>query len=98
DLTFRIFQEVLEESEFGDWADVGIAVQAYLRSCDDDLTKLATWAKRRGTPVWVRLVKGACWDYETVVAAQQNWPIPVWEHKDETDASFERQTQLLVEN
>src|SRR5262249_12235725 len=30
DLTLRIFQEVLEEDEFRDWPDVGIAVQAYL--------------------------------------------------------------------
>ena len=46
------------------------------------------WAERRGTPVWVRLVKGAYWDYETVMAAQQGWPMPVFTHKWETDASL----------
>src|SRR5262249_16782341 len=30
DLTLLIFREVLEEDEFRDWPDVGIAVQAYL--------------------------------------------------------------------
>jgi RHH-type transcriptional regulator, proline utilization regulon repressor / proline dehydrogenase / delta 1-pyrroline-5-carboxylate dehydrogenase len=98
DLTIRIFQEVLEEPEFRDWPDVGIAIQAYTKSCGEDLKGLADWAKRRGTPVWVRLVKGAYWDFETVVAAQQNWPSPVWEQKPETDANFERQTEFLVEH
>src|SRR5437773_8775088 len=31
DLTLRIFREVLDEDEFRDWSDVGIAIQAYLR-------------------------------------------------------------------
>ena len=35
DLTIRIFQEVLEEEEFRGWGDVGIAMQAYLRSCGE---------------------------------------------------------------
>ena len=98
DLTIRIFREVLEEEDFRTWPDVGIAIQAYLRSCGDDLRALAEWAKHRGTPVWVRLVKGAYWDYEMVVAAQQNWPLPVWDRKFETDANFERQTRFLIEH
>src|SRR5207248_10973903 len=52
--------------------------------------------EQRGTPVWVRLVKGAYWDFETVVAAQQNWPTPVFEQKAETDANFEKQTEFLI--
>jgi RHH-type proline utilization regulon transcriptional repressor/proline dehydrogenase/delta 1-pyrroline-5-carboxylate dehydrogenase len=97
DLTIRIFQEIMEESDFRDWPDVGIAIQAYTKSGGEDLKQLCNWVQRRGTPVWVRLVKGAYWDYETVVAAQQNWPSPVWEQKPETDANFERQTDFLVE-
>src|SRR5207253_1574533 len=84
DLTLRIFREVLDEDEFRAWPDVGLAVQAYLRDCETDLQELARWAQRRGTPVWVRLVKGAYWDYETIVAAQQAWPVPVFTHKWET--------------
>ena len=96
DLTLRIFQQIMGESEFRDWPDAGIAIQAYTKSCGEDLQSLADWAKRRGTPVWVRLVKGAYWDYETVIAAQQNWPSPVWEEKPQTDANFERQTDFLI--
>ena len=98
DVTLRIFKEVFEEEEFRGWADVGIAIQAYLRDCRADLEGLAEWARRRGTPVWVRLVKGAYWDFESVVAAQNDWPLPVWAEKPESDANFEAQTQFLVDH
>jgi RHH-type proline utilization regulon transcriptional repressor/proline dehydrogenase/delta 1-pyrroline-5-carboxylate dehydrogenase len=98
DLTLRIFREVLDEDEFHDWPDVGIAIQAYLRSCAQDLEDLARWAEKRGTPVWVRLIKGAYWDYETVVAAQEGWPVPVFTDKWATDANYERLTRFLLEH
>jgi RHH-type transcriptional regulator, proline utilization regulon repressor / proline dehydrogenase / delta 1-pyrroline-5-carboxylate dehydrogenase len=98
DLTLQIFREVLEEPEFRDWGDVGIAIQAYLHDTERDLAQLADWAARRGTPVWVRLVKGAYWDYETIISRQFGWPSPVWAHKWETDANYERLTQFLMEN
>ncbi|HEX4128873.1 MAG TPA: L-glutamate gamma-semialdehyde dehydrogenase [Pirellulales bacterium] len=95
-LTLEIFQRILLEDEFRDWPDVGIVIQTYLRDAADDLAALADWAERRGTPVWVRLVKGAYWDYETVNARSLGWPVPVFEHKHETDANFERQTRFLL--
>ncbi|HZY90165.1 MAG TPA: proline dehydrogenase family protein [Gemmataceae bacterium] len=98
DTTLLIFREVLDEPEFRDWPDAGLAVQAYLRDTDSDLRGLAEWAQRRGTPVTVRLVKGAYWDYETIIARQQGWTCPVWSHKWETDAAYERGTRFLLEN
>ncbi|HWY88069.1 MAG TPA: proline dehydrogenase family protein, partial [Gemmataceae bacterium] len=98
DLTLRIFKEILEEPEFRDWPDAGIALQAYLRCCEEDVRELAEWARRRGAPVWVRLIKGAYWDYETVIAAQEGWPSPVFEKKWQTDAAYERLTLFLLEN
>src|SRR5579871_806853 len=98
DVTLRIFREILEEEEFRDWADVGIALQAYLKECLTDLEELARWAQDRGTAVWVRLVKGAYWDYETVMAGQQGWPVPVFTQKWESDASFEQLTRFLLEH
>jgi RHH-type proline utilization regulon transcriptional repressor/proline dehydrogenase/delta 1-pyrroline-5-carboxylate dehydrogenase len=95
DVTLRIFREVFDEREFRDWPDVGIAIQAYLKSVGDDLRELQIWAKARATPVWVRLVKGAYWDYETIIAAQNGWPTPVFERKAETDASYEAQSEFL---
>lgn len=98
DLTLRIFRAVLGENEFRDWRDVGIAIQAYHRQSDEDLMELADWVEKRGAPVWVRLVKGAYWDYETVIAAQNGWPIPVFTRKWETDANFEKLTDFLLHN
>jgi RHH-type proline utilization regulon transcriptional repressor/proline dehydrogenase/delta 1-pyrroline-5-carboxylate dehydrogenase len=98
DTTLRIFEDVLTEPEFRDWPDVGIAMQAYLRDTEADLERLRTWTEIRGVPVWVRLVKGAYWDYETILAAQMSWPVPVWEQKWETDAAYERLTDFLLEN
>jgi RHH-type proline utilization regulon transcriptional repressor/proline dehydrogenase/delta 1-pyrroline-5-carboxylate dehydrogenase len=64
DLTFAIFKSVLCEREFRQWPDVGIVAQAYLPETESDLAALADWARDRGTPITVRLVKGAYWDFE----------------------------------
>ena len=97
-ITQRIFQEVLCEEEYRDWADVGIVIQAYLVRSSEDLVALRDWAVKRGTPVWVRLVKGAYWDYETIVAAQRGHIAPVYTNKPETDANYERCAAFLIKN
>ncbi len=89
DLTLRTFQELLLEEEFRDYPEYGIAIQAYLRETEQDLAVLADWARSRGTPVGVRLVKGAYWDFEVAGAQQRGWPVPVFTEKWQTDASFE---------
>jgi RHH-type proline utilization regulon transcriptional repressor/proline dehydrogenase/delta 1-pyrroline-5-carboxylate dehydrogenase len=98
DLTLQIFRDILEEDDFRDWADVGIAIQAYLRDTALDLEELVVWAERRGTPVTVRLVKGAYWDYETIMSEQMGWVNPVWSHKWETDANYEKLTEYLIDH
>jgi RHH-type proline utilization regulon transcriptional repressor/proline dehydrogenase/delta 1-pyrroline-5-carboxylate dehydrogenase len=98
DITLRIFREILLEPDFRDWKDVGIALQAYLQSSGADLRLLRKWVDDRGTPVWVRLVKGAYWDYEITHAAQNNWSSPVYLQKHATDANYEEQTRFLLEN
>jgi RHH-type proline utilization regulon transcriptional repressor/proline dehydrogenase/delta 1-pyrroline-5-carboxylate dehydrogenase len=98
DLTLEIFKDVLVEKEFRDFADVGIVIQAYLPEAGRDLAGLLEWVKKRGTSVWVRLVKGAYWDFETVVARARNWPIPVFQRKWQSDDNYEQQTRFLMEN
>ena len=98
DITQRIFQEILFESDFRDWSDVGIVLQAYLKDSQEQLDGLLSWAGRRGTPVWVRLVKGAYWDYETIIAAQRGHESPVFSCKSETDANYERLAEVLIAN
>ncbi len=99
DVTLRIFRDILTEPEFRDWPHVGIAIQAYLKDTEADLHQLLEWAKNvRRTPVWVRLVKGAYWDYETVIAAQNHWPVPVFTQKWQSDANYEHLTEFLLAN
>jgi RHH-type transcriptional regulator, proline utilization regulon repressor / proline dehydrogenase / delta 1-pyrroline-5-carboxylate dehydrogenase len=97
-LTLHIFRTILNEPEFRDWPHVGIVIQCYLRDAEGDLVTLCDWAEQRGTPVWVRLVKGAYWDYETIKAKVNGWPIPVYQQKWESDANFERCTRYVLRN
>jgi RHH-type transcriptional regulator, proline utilization regulon repressor / proline dehydrogenase / delta 1-pyrroline-5-carboxylate dehydrogenase len=98
DLALAIFKSIAMEDEFRDWLDCGVVVQCYLREAPHDLVHLAEWAKRRGTPVWVRLVKGAYWDYETIHARAAGWPVPVWQEKWQTDACYEAATTFVMEH
>ena len=95
DLALAIFKRIAMEDEFRDWPHCGIVIQCYLREAARDLEDLAAWARHRGTPVWIRLVKGAYWDYETIHARAAGWPVPVWRRKWETDLCFERCTTFV---
>ncbi|MEN8207492.1 MAG: proline dehydrogenase family protein, partial [Pseudomonadota bacterium] len=88
-IVLQCFMELLMEPEFRDWPFAGIALQAYLRDAPDSLQMLLDWVEARGSPVKVRLVRGAYWDTETVIAHQHGWALPVWAHKGQTDACYE---------
>ena len=98
DLTLEILKELLTEEEFRSRTDLGITLQAYLRDSYEDLKDLIEWAKERGNPLTVRLVKGAYWDRETIKSEQNHWSQPVYSDKAATDINFEKMTQLLLEN
>ncbi len=94
DLTLQLFRELLDEPEFSE-VEAGAVVQAYLKDSRDDLADLVAFSSSRARPITVRLVKGAYWDTETVVARAERWPVPVFERKEETDANYERCARLL---
>jgi RHH-type proline utilization regulon transcriptional repressor/proline dehydrogenase/delta 1-pyrroline-5-carboxylate dehydrogenase len=98
DLTLELCEELFSEDEFRDYPHLGIVLQAYLKDGENDAARTVAYAKRRGTPLWVRLVKGAYWDSETVWATQRHWPVPVWEQKWQSDVCFERMTRTLLSN
>lgn len=98
DLTIAILKELLMEEEFRNRTNIGVTMQAYLRDSEKDLQGIIEWAKFRGHPVTVRLVKGAYWDQESIIALQKDWPQPVFNDKSETDANFEKLTQMMLEN
>ncbi len=92
------FKTLVMEDEFRQWPHIGIAMQAYLKDTYSDLEDLLELARKRNTPFTIRLVRGAYWDYETVIARQNNWPCPVWENKSDTDLNYEKCLQLLLTN
>lgn len=98
DITLAILKQLLLEEEFRSRTDIGVTLQAYLRDSLHDLKDLIEWAKERGNPLTVRLVKGAYWDQETIKAVQKDWAQPVFNDKESTDANYEAMTRLLLEN
>lgn len=97
EMTNELFRRILGRDEFKDLRHIGIVVQAYLKCAEGDVRSWIEFAKNRATPFTIRLVKGAYWDYETVIAAQNSWPSPVFEEKWQSDACYERCAKLLLE-
>src|SRR5581483_811043 len=97
DLTFELVRALGEEFPGG--PALGCVVQAYRKDSFADLRDLVAWSKGAlRIPLQIRLVKGAYWDYETVVAKAEGWPVPVFEEKAQTDANYERCIRHLVDN
>ena len=97
-LTLQLFKNIFSEPEFAGGPHCGVVIQAYLKDSERDLRDLVAWSRAKNRRVAIRLVKGAYWDYETVAARQRGWPVPVFETKPETDASFEKLSLYLIEN
>ncbi len=98
DLTLELYRR-LRSSEAGrDYPYLGIVIQAYLYETDHDLEQLISWARTEELPIAIRLVKGAYWEYETIIAKQKGLTIPVYQNKAESDAAFERGTKKILEN
>ena len=97
-VTLSLFKKLFTEPEFATAPEAGLAVQAYLKDSERDLRDLLNWGQTHQRRFTVRLVKGAYWDYETVISHQRHWPTPVFALKPETDANFEKLAALLLEN
>lgn len=94
-ITLDVFTELLDEEEFRGWQGAGIALQAYLKETAADLDRLIDWGRVNGQRITVRLVKGAYWEYENVLARLNGWPVPVFPDKSGTDGQFERCVERL---
>lgn len=98
DLTLDLFKRVLMEPEFREWPDCGIVIQCYMPEGDRDMADLVRWARHRGTPITVRLVKGAYWDSETATAVRNGWQSPLYKEKWQSDDAYERVGRVMLEN
>ena len=95
-ITLELFRRL--RAAYPDYPHLEIVLQAYLHDSEEDLQNLITFGRERRLPFSIRLVKGAYWDYETVLAKQNGWPVPVYTFKAETDANFERMSRTILEN
>jgi len=96
DMTLEVYHRLRKANP--DYQQFGVVLQSYLVDAEQDLKDLLVWARKEGLPISIRLVKGAYWDYETVMAQQNGWRVPVHTNKGETDAAFERMARVILEN
>jgi len=97
-LLMKIFKQLFSEPAYRAYPFAGLALQAYHRETERDVHDVIQWARARGTPITIRLVKGAYWDSDSVRYRQAGWPVPLFEHKVETDANYERLIRVLCDH
>lgn len=98
DLILHIFKRLFIEPAYRSYPHAGLALQAYHRETERDVHDLVAWVRTRDAPITIRLVKGAYWDSDTVRYRQAGWPLPLFEHKAETDMQYERLIPVLFEH
>lgn len=98
DLILHIFTRLFSEPAYRFYPYAGLALQAYHRHTEQDIQDLVGWARHRGVPITIRLVKGAYWDSDTVRYRQAGWPSPLFERKAETDGNYERLISVLFKH
>ena len=98
EITIELFKRLRSCEEFRHYSHLAIVMQAYLVDCEKDVDGLIKWGRETKLPFGIRLVKGAYWDAETVMAKQNGWPIPVWTHKPESDTNYEVVAKKIMEN
>ena len=88
-LSLKLLARLAAEPELGDWAGLGLAVQAYQKRAPQVIERVADLARASGRRLMVRLVKGAYWDTEikrAQVAGMEDYP--VFTTKAATDVSY----------
>ena len=97
DITTTAFKKTLDQEILKDYS-AGIVLQAYLPDSYYIQKELTEWAKNRvqngGSPIRVRIVKGANMEMEQVESAIFNWPLAPYNNKLEVDANFKRMVEF----
>ena len=101
EVTLEAFMRTLERPGLED-VDAGVALQAYIPDSYLAQKRLNAWAKERvaagGSPVTVRLVKGANMEAERVEASLAGWPQAPFTEKLDTDANYKRMLHEALDN
>jgi RHH-type proline utilization regulon transcriptional repressor/proline dehydrogenase/delta 1-pyrroline-5-carboxylate dehydrogenase len=98
-LTAEAFMRTLDRPGL-EKVSAGIALQAYVPDSARVLRELTAWAHRRiasgGSPITVRIVKGANMEMERVEASLRGWPQAPFKTKAETDANYKRMLTAAI--
>src|SRR5699024_10408003 len=93
EMTIEVFTAMLSEPRFHD-LEAGIVLQAYLPDALPALERLIAFATERraagGSPIKVRLVKGASLAMEQVEAVMHGWEQAPYPTKGDVDANYLR--------
>ncbi len=98
-LTAAAFMRTLDRPEFRHLF-AGMALQAYLPDSFEMLQAITTWARARvaagGSPIKIRIVKGANLEMEQLEAALQGWPQAPFDTKLDVDANWKRMAAFVL--
>jgi RHH-type transcriptional regulator, proline utilization regulon repressor / proline dehydrogenase / delta 1-pyrroline-5-carboxylate dehydrogenase len=97
-IILETFKRVFASEEFRDMPYPGIVIQAYAKDSLATVDSMLEFAKKRGNPIAVRLVKGAYWDSETVSSNQQHLASPLFAKKESSDAQYELLSRRLLDS
>jgi RHH-type proline utilization regulon transcriptional repressor/proline dehydrogenase/delta 1-pyrroline-5-carboxylate dehydrogenase len=96
DITKTAFMETLDQTQFKHYS-AGIVLQAYLPDSYNIQKELTEWANERvaagGSPIKIRIVKGANMEMEQVESSLFNWPLAPYNNKLEVDANYKRMVE-----
>ena len=99
-LTAEAFMRTLSRPGLGA-VRAGIALQAYVPDSHRWQRRITAWARDRvaagGSPVTIRIVKGANMEMERIDAALHGWPQAPFRTKLETDANYKRMLAYALE-
>ncbi len=100
EITIDTFKNTLEQEEFKNY-HAGIVIQNYLPDAMIYIRDLAAWAKVRvdngGTPIKIRIVKGANQEMELTEASLRGWDNVTYSSKAESDANFKIAMDFLLD-
>lgn len=98
DISLDIIEAVVSKKEIQGWNGFGIAVQAYQKRAGYVIDWLANLARKNRCTLFVRLVKGAYWDYEIKDSQIKGLvSYPVFTRKVNTDVSYLACAKKLLE-
>ncbi len=97
EITTTAFMQTLSQPEFLRYS-AGIVLQAYLPDSYMLQRSLTDWARKRvangGSPIRIRIVKGANMEMEQLEAALFNWPLTPYDNKRDVDANYKRMVRF----